>query len=117
MDVPTFTDEDVTRLLAQVLERLRETVAAEPWPLSLTEVAARTGISRRRILDACRAGELEHVHNGDFRGMTHDQVSAMLTHYSVGGSTAAPATPADELAQARQLSRRNRKRQSPRKFA
>ena len=90
------------------------TTAASRVAYRICDVARMTLISERRILDACRNGELDHIHAGGRRLMTQTQIDAMLAKYSTGVTAAAAAEATDELEQARQATRRNAARRGAR---
>lgn len=81
------------------------------WPIA--DVAAMTHISKRRILDACRAGQLEHIKAGGRRVMTRPQIDALLAKFKM--PVEVRPEPADDMAEAIRLSRRNANRQTPRR--
>lgn len=95
-------------------------IAEGPGPTVLflvADVAAMTRISKRRILDACRSGELDHVHAGGRRLMSQQQIDAMVAHFSTGVTKPAAAKALDGVAAVLQASRRNAARQTPRRAA
>ncbi len=49
---------------------------------SLTEVAWMTGFSERGIERDCRAGKVRHVHRGQTRGMTREQIEELVAVYT-----------------------------------
>jgi hypothetical protein len=115
-----YTEADVARIVAAVLAQVARS-AQEPRPresrsYTLRQVAAMTNLSWRRIADGCRKGEIDHIHDGGKRVMTEEQIAKLLaarTRRSTDVET--PAQPADEMARARELSRRSANRQTPRR--
>lgn len=95
--------EDAARLLQSVVNR----PTAEDGSLTYTlkEVAGKTNLARSAIEADCRNGTLNHVKKGNAIVMTHDQIVAMLAHYSRGGPTGNVED--TELRQARAASQRS----------
>jgi hypothetical protein len=79
----------------------------------IADVAQMTHISQRRILDACRAKKIAHIHAGGRRLMTQSQIEAMLTFFTAAASQV-PVS-ADPREQVRQSSLRAAARQTPRR--
>ncbi|MGX6605582.1 helix-turn-helix domain-containing protein [Micromonosporaceae bacterium Da 78-11] len=81
----------------------------------IPDVAAMTHISARRIVDACRSGDIDHIHAGGRRVMTQAQIDAMLAFFSTGAKP--KAAPINSREQARQSSLRAASRSTPRRTA
>jgi hypothetical protein len=58
--------------------------------LPLTEVAQITGISLRKLEIECRAKRLDHIHDGNMRGMTLEQVDLLIASRRVSPTEATP---------------------------
>lgn len=98
--------DDIARFLAERNSRV--------YPLQ--DVADMTGFAFRSLQRKCRAGELEHVHEGHFRGMTLRQID-LLVATRTRGVTGTPApTDLDEVQDAIARSRRSAQR-APRRAA
>ncbi|MET0419574.1 MAG: hypothetical protein ABW022_26465 [Actinoplanes sp.] len=110
----TMSLEQVSDLFRAVFAGLRVGSVHQDRAYSLEEVAQRTGLAVTSLVKECRAGRLEHVHKGDFRGMTPLQVSKMLEKYSCTGESSAAK---DDIAQARAQSARTANRRTPRRAA
>ena len=65
---------------------------AERLVFSLAEVAWMTGFSERGIERDCRGGKVRHVHRGQSRGMTREQIDELIAVY-----TSQPQHPASPL--------------------
>jgi hypothetical protein len=52
--------------------------------LPLSEVAAITGFSQRKLELECRAKRIAHVHEGNMRGLTLAQIDLLVASRSVG---------------------------------
>lgn len=115
MTAPTFTQDDVARILAVALERYVSS-ASDRDVIPLAEVAKRTGMSHRAILDDCRADRLEHVHRGDLRGMTERQIAVLVQRYTRGGDLHVSTAPTG-LDAARAATRNGAARRAPRRAA
>lgn len=114
-DRPIYTEADMARIVAAALERVTRS-AQEPRSYTLRQVAEMTNLSWRRIADGCRNGEIEHIHDGCKRLMTVEQVAKLLAAKTCrSADTDGAAQPVDEMARARQLSRRSANRQTPRR--
>jgi len=50
---------------------------------TVSEVAARLGVSTRWLADECRAGRVEHIHIARRRRFTANQVDALILKYTV----------------------------------
>lgn len=80
---------DVLRLVQTLAER--PTVDNEDV-FTLDQVAEKTKVAHKTLLKECRAGRLEHVHRGQLRGMTREQIAKMLKQYTVTPGVVADAT-------------------------
>jgi hypothetical protein len=108
MTAPTYTVDDVTRLLDAVVSGIR-VGGVDDTLYTLPEVAERTKVALRTLEEDCLAGRVEHTLKGRTRGMTPTQVALMLRQHRVpakGDVQPAPALPGNGLDQAREASRR-----------
>jgi hypothetical protein len=76
----------------------------------IPDVAALINVGTRRILDACRNDQLDHVNAGGRRSMTTAQIAAALRYFSTGVAVEKPSPSVDPLAQAKAQSRANARR-------
>lgn len=112
-----YSVADMGGLLTAVMTGLRVGSDNQDRAYSLEEVSQRTGFAVSSLIKDCRAGRLNHVHYGDFRGMTPLHVAEMLRRYSTDGELAIrDRSSSDEMAEARAASTRAAKRQ-PRRVA
>ena len=114
MTAPAETTDDLTRVLALALQRYVNTTERDVIPLD--EVAQRTGMSHRAILNDCRAGRVEHVHRGNLWGMTQRQIALLIERYSSGGDPHQP-TEVSGLDAARAATRNGAARRASRRAA
>lgn len=113
-DARTFTPDDVTRLISTVLNGIRTGATINDRVYTLEEVAERTHFSLRSLELGCRNGSIQHTRRGKFRGMTPQQIAVLLDQHTTGGSNSAPA---DDMAQAREMSRNSGARRSRQRVA
>jgi len=114
----TLTWAQATDLIATMLRNIRAGGGIEDGTYSLSEVAERCNISFSSLVKDCRADRLEHVGKGDHRSMTPTQVAKMLAIYTRGGNLAIHQHPVkDDMAEAREASRKAASRRTPRRAA
>lgn len=95
---------DTNRL--SVAEFARLVAVEQHRVLPLAEVAQLTGISQRKLEIECRAGRLEHTHDGNLRGMTLAQVDLLVASRKAGATEVAPRITASPHSAAVASSRR-----------
>jgi hypothetical protein len=66
---------------------------------SLPEVAELTGFPLRSLQRQCRAGKVEHIHYGRYRGMTAEQIRKLVADHFSGER----ATTSSDLDEAREF--------------
>lgn len=85
----TYTLDEVSRLMSTLIDGIRTGDNGDDRVYSLPEVSDRTGFALRQLREDCRADLVEHVHRGDFRGMTSRQIAILVARHSSGGDLAA----------------------------
>jgi hypothetical protein len=114
----TYTVSDMSMLVATLLTGLRVGSDHQDRAYSLDEVSERTGFAVTSLMKDCRAGRLNHVHYGDFRGMTPLHIAEMLRRYSTDGDLAIRRVELkNDMAEARAASRKAASRKTPRRAA
>lgn len=117
----SYTIAELAEALRFVVDGMRSGEIGEDRVYNLHEVAERTGFAHRQLVLDCRANLLEHVHRGDFRGMTSRQITLLVKRHAQGGDLAHRAKhPSADLesgrAQALAMTRESgAKRAAPRK--
>jgi hypothetical protein len=119
----TWTTSDVYNLLGVVLANMHMGGAVEAAAIPIEQVAATCGFAPSSLLKDCQADRVEHVQYGYSRAMTPSQVAKFLAKHTRGGEltaeriSATVSDPADELAEAREATRKTAGRQRPRRAA
>jgi hypothetical protein len=117
----TWTTTEVNNLLGTILANLRMGGAVEATAIPIDQVAATCGFAPTSLLKDCQADRVEHVQYGYSRAMTPTQIAKFLAKHSRGGDLAVERIAAvpvdDELAEAREATRKTASRQRPRRAA
>jgi hypothetical protein len=101
----TYTLDEVSRLMSTLIDGIRTGETGDDRVYSLPEVSNRTGFALRQLREDCRADLVEHVHRGDFRGMTSRQIAILVARHSSGGDLASRTSPRGALAAALEMTR------------
>lgn len=115
MTAPEFTAEHVAELMNLAVRGITILDPHRVYPLP--QVAEMTSMSLKYLERECRGGRLNHVHQGNLRGMNRAQIAQLIASHSVGGDAGPIRDTDDELEQARAVSRQSGARRGRRAAA